>query len=90
MEEQLAWMWKVIALIIGINATCFLFLVKRLNELSDHIDTSVKFSEKLNQLIDDVHQIKVCLIGDLEKKGLLTKHKELEVTVERIAEEVGT
>ena len=85
MNEHIGWIWGVITLGFSVCITGFFFLNKRINELSDHIDTSKSFLEKIEKLVTDVGQIRTALIGDFNEKGLVGKHYDLERKVNEVS-----
>lgn len=62
----------------------FFFLSKRLNELSDHIDTSKKFAETFARLVADVHEIKEALLGNFDKPGLIRRVHDIDRDVKEL------
>lgn len=80
--------WTVLTIIASCCTGGFFFLNKRLNDLSDHIDMSKKFSEQLIQLSSDVHEIKNALIGTYQDRGLIGRVHDQEKKLEALFKEL--
>lgn len=81
-------LWGALAIIAGACTGGYFHLSSRLNYLSDHIDTSRRFTAMVEKLGTDVHEIKIALIGDYSKPGLIRKVHDVEKEVNVIKEAI--
>lgn len=78
MEESLRQLWIFCLWYAGISATITAGLFGWLVNLTNRIGTKENMHEDMLIVKGDLREIKTALIGDYNKKGLLTKYHELE------------
>jgi hypothetical protein len=83
-EESLKQLWTLCIWFFGISTTVTLGLFGWLINITSKINVGESIIKNMNTLVKDVDDIKNALIGDYDKKGLVTRHYELEKRVEEL------
>lgn len=78
MDDSVKQLWTFCMWYAGISATVTLSFFLWLASLSNRIGSKERVHDDLVILKEDLREIKTALIGDYNKKGLLTKYHELE------------
>lgn len=84
MEQSLNQLWTLCIWYFGISATITVGIFGWIVKLNGKVSMKQTIHEDLNTITKDLREIKTALIGDYDKKGLLTKHHELEDRVKTI------
>lgn len=86
MDESLKQLWTFTIWFAGISATTTLAVLGWLIALNNRVAIKDNIHKDLEGIKLSLGEIKVALIGDYEKKGLLTKYHELEERVQELEE----
>lgn len=78
MDESLRQLWSFCIWIAGIGITVFLALFGWILNIHKIIFIKEDVHKTLDKISFDLNEIREALIGDYDRKGLLTKHHELE------------
>lgn len=81
MDENIKQLWSFAIWATGLGATFFIAIIGWLIALQNRISVRADVHATLDTIKNDIHEIRKSLIGDYDKKGLLTKHHELEERV---------
>ena len=71
-------LWSFLFWFVGISATFTLTIIGWLLVLTAKVGIKIDFSKKLEEISKSVNEIKTALLGDFDKKGLVSKHYALE------------
>lgn len=78
MDQSLQQLWHFAIWATGIGATFMIAIIGWIIALQNRISVKEDVHKTLDKIQSDVHEVRKALVGDYEKKGLLTKHHELE------------
>lgn len=84
MEESLRQLWVFAIWFAGISTTVTITLFTWLAKIQAKITLADSIKDNIERIVKDLDEIKVALKGDYEKKGLMTKHYDLEKRVEAL------
>lgn len=76
-------MWSVGG-VAGLSITGFFYLLKLIGNIEDRMDTAIQMKKDFDEVVKLLHEIRDALLGTYDKKGLITKHYELEERVKKI------
>lgn len=86
-ESTIRQLWIFCLWYAGISATVALGFFGWLASLSNRIAVKENIREDLDDMANDLKAIKIALIGDFEKKGLVTKMFDLENRINDMEDE---
>lgn len=89
MEESLNQLWRAFMWYAGISATITMSLFAWLTNLTNKVSARQNIGEDLDDIIKDLKEIKIALIGDFNKKGLVSKFFDLEKRIDGVEEKIG-
>jgi hypothetical protein len=81
LEESLKQLWTFCLWFAGISTTAALFIGGWMMKIHSRIGIGEMIEKDLKGMAKDVNEIKVAMVGDFDKPGLLRKHYELEQRV---------
>lgn len=84
MEESLKSLWTICIWFFGISTTITLCLFGWLMKLQSKITLGDSIDKDLKTIVGDLNEIKKAMVGDYDKKGLITRHHELEDRVKAL------
>lgn len=76
--QSLQQLWHFAIWATGLGATFLLAIIGWIFALQTRISVKEDVHKTLDRIQRDIHEISKALVGDYDKKGLLTKHHELE------------
>lgn len=85
-DESLGRLWTIVLWYLGINTTLMAGLMAWLLYISGKVRIKQDLHKDIDDMSKDVREIKAALIGDFDKKGLVTKHHELSERVQYLEE----
>jgi len=89
MDESLPRLWQVCIWYFGISATVTIALFGWLVNIQSRIAIGESINTEIKKLCVDVSEIKDALKGSYDKKGLITKHYDLETRIEKLETQNG-
>ena len=84
MEESIRQLWIVCLWYFGISTTVTIGLFGWLMKLQSKISLGETIEGNIKQMSLDLSDIKRCMLGDYDKKGLIAKHGELDERVKEL------
>lgn len=88
MEDQIKHLWTAFIWFAGISTTVTLAMFGYLIKVHTRIQIGESILEAITRAVKDLDEIKNALKGDYEKKGLITRHYDLEHRVEVIEKRI--
>ncbi len=84
MDESVKQLWTFCIWYAGLSATVTIGLFGWLIGLSNRVAVKENIHTDLSNIKRSLEDIRTALVGDYEKKGLVTKHHELESRVQEL------